>query len=168
MTQRDTAQATFAQDLSNVTSEAEALEALYQLSHTLMPVRLWTVMTVDLDAGIARRAYSNMPKAYPTSGTKPIVHNDWFDIVHAQKECFVANTLADIAAVFPDHALIGSLGCASVMNLPIFEEGTLLATVNLLDAEGHFTADRVATYCDTLASPASRAMRTARDLAHVT
>lgn len=156
--------AKFAQELADATSEAEVFETLYRLSDTLIPVRLWTVMTVDLDAGIARRAFSNMPGAYPTSGTKPITPNTWFDLVHGEQQTFVANTLDDIAAVFPDHALIGSLGCASVMNLPIFDGGELLATVNLLDAEGHFTDARVAHYSDVLAAPALAAVRKARSL----
>lgn len=162
MTQHNPARERFAEDLSAATSEAEVFEALYQLSNSLMPVRLWTVMTVDLDAGIARRAYSNMPKAYRTSGTKPITYNTWFDIVHGRRECFVANTLADIAAVFPDYELIGSLGCASVMNLPVFDDGVLLATVNLLDGEDHFTAERVSAYRDILTEPALIALRAAQ------
>lgn len=159
MTQAEIAQAQFDADLATATTEDAVLEALYRLSNALVPVRLWTVMTVDMEAGLARRAYSNMPEAYPASGTKPITRNDWFDIVHGRHECFVANTLADIAKVFPDYELIGSLGCASVMNLPIIDNGTLLATVNLLDAEGHFTDARVAQYSAILTDPALRAVR---------
>ncbi|UWQ96846.1 GAF domain-containing protein [Rhodobacteraceae bacterium M385] len=159
MTQAETAQAQFDTDLAAATTEDAVLEALYRLSNALAPVRLWTVMTVDMEAGLARRAYSNMPEAYPASGTKPITRNDWFDIVHGRHECFVANTLADIAKVFPDYELIGSLGCGSVMNLPIIDNGTLLATVNLLDAEGHFNAARVAEYSAILTAPALQAVR---------
>lgn len=162
MTQPDTPHARFTESLKAAGTEAEVFAALHALSDTLAPVRLWTVMTVDLDAGLARRAYSNMPDAYPTSGTKPINRNSWFDVVHGRHETFVANTLADIATVFPDHALIGSLGCASVLNLPIFDDGTLLATVNLLDAAGHFTPARVQLIQDALPAPALAALRVAR------
>lgn len=164
LTQPDLARAQFADDVAAATSEEEAFAALYKLSNTLMPVRLWTVMSVDLDAGVARRAYSNMPDTYPTSGTKPITHNDWFDVVQGRRESFVANTLAEIAAVFPDHELIASLGCASVMNLPIFDDGALVATVNLLDEEHHFTDERVAMHRDILTEPALIALRAARAL----
>jgi len=152
----------FAEDLAAAKTDEAAFGALFRLSDTLIPVRLWTVMTVDLDAGLARRAYTNMPDAYPASGTKPIVHNAWFDIVHGQHKSFVANTLPEIAAVFPDHELIGSLGCGSVLNLPVLLEGELLGTVNLLDAEGHFTPERVGQCHDVLAEPALAAMRMAR------
>lgn len=162
--QPDLVRAQFADDVAAATSEEEAFAALYKLSNTLMPVRLWTVMSVDLDAGLARRAYSNMPDTYPTSGTKPIIHNDWFNIVQGRRESFVANTLAEIAAVFPDYELIASLGCASVMNLPIFDEGVLLATVNLLDEEQYFTDERVAMHRDILTEPALIALRAAQTL----
>lgn len=162
MTHADTAHTQFAADLAAAADQGEVFDALYQLSATLMPVRLWTVMTVNLEAGIARRAYSNMPDAYPPSGTKPVTRNAWFDAVHGRHETFVANTLPEIAEVFPDHAQIGSLGCGSVMNLPIFDNGVLQATVNLLDVEGHFTAERVRRYQDILKAPALEAMRAAR------
>ena len=60
-----------------------------------------------------------------------------------QQECFVANKLADIADLYPDYELIDSLGCQSAMNLPIVVGGKLAATVNLLEAEGHYTDERV-------------------------
>lgn len=160
-----TAQQTFADALARAPDEQAVFAALYQLSTALIPVKLWTVMTVDMDAGLARRAYSNMPDAYPTSGTKPIMHNDWFEIVHGRHETFVANTLDAIAEVFPDYELIGSLGCASVVNLPVILEGELVATINLLDAENHFTPRLVLQITDALAAPARTAMLAAHQLA---
>ncbi|QXT40584.1 GAF domain-containing protein [Gymnodinialimonas ceratoperidinii] len=164
MTQAETARAEFDTALDAATTEDQVFDALYALSDALVPVRLWTVMTVDMEAGVARRAYTNMPEAYPASGTKPITRNAWFEIVHDRHECFVANTLDEIAQVFPDFELIGSLGCGSVLNLPVIDGGELVATVNLLDAEGHFTTDRVARCREVLTEPALRAMRKARAL----
>lgn len=154
----------FAANLAAATTQNGAYDALYHLSDALVPVRLWTVMSVDHEAGLARRAYTNMPEAYPASGTKPMVHNAWSAIVRDQHKCFVANTLAEISDVFPDHELIGSLGCGSVLNLPIVEEGQLIGTVNLLDLEDHFTAARVAQCQDVLTAPARAAMLRARTL----
>jgi GAF domain-containing protein len=153
-----TAQTKFTANLVAATTQHAAYDALYQLSNALVPVRLWTVMSVDHDADLARRAFSNMSEAYPASGTKPMVHNAWSDIVRGQHKCFVANTLAEIADVFPDHPLIGSLGCGSVLNLPIVHGGQLIGTVNLLDAEHHFTPERVQTCENVLTDPAREAM----------
>ncbi|WP_171557199.1 MULTISPECIES: GAF domain-containing protein [unclassified Roseobacter] len=154
----------FVADMAAARTEDQVFEALYRLSTARVPVRLWTVMTVDMEAGLARRAYSNMPEAYPTSGTKPIERNDWFEIVHDRHESFIANTLDDIAKVFPDYELIGALGCASVLNLPVVSGGELRATVNLLDDEGYFTPERVGEITDALTLPAFAAVLAARAL----
>lgn len=45
---------------------------------------------------------------------------------------FVANTLEDIAQVFPDHPIIKSLGCGAVINMPVFLAGRFMGTVNVL------------------------------------
>jgi hypothetical protein len=115
---------------------------------------------VDMAAGLALRAYTSDPASYPATGTKPVEMNAWFEVVHGRHEMFVANTLADIAKVFGDHELIGSLGCGSVVNLPVLRAGTLVATVNLLEAEGHFTPERVARIAAELTLPAMATLLT--------
>ena len=129
-------------------------KALEDLAKNTVGHRLFTVMLVDMTAGLARRAYSDHPAEYPVSGTKPIHRDAWFAIVHGERRSFVANTIEDIARVFPDHALIASLGCGSVLNLPVVLEGDLVATINLLDAAGHYTPARVAAAEAELAIPA--------------
>lgn len=156
--------ARFAKGLAAAASPDAAFDALYRLSDALVPVRLWTVMALEPETALARRAYSNMPQAYPASGTKPIVENAWSEIVRGQQKPFVANTLAEIAEVFPDHALIGSLGCGSVLNLPVAHDGTVIGTVNLLDAEHRFTPAFVKECEATLTGPARAAMLKARAL----
>lgn len=124
-------------------TEQERFDLLYEFTRQHIAAKLFTIMTVDMEAGLARRAYTNMPEAYPTSGTKPITRDDWFEIVHDRQEIFVANTLADIAKVFPDYEVIGRLGCGSVINLPIVQNSTLAATINILNEKHYFTPERV-------------------------
>jgi hypothetical protein len=144
----------FVAAVSEARTSASGWKALEDLAQSVVGHKLFTVMTVDMAAGLARRAYSNQPAAYPVSGTKPILHNRWFEIVHAQQRSFVANSIEDIATVFPDYELIASLGCGSVLNLPVVLEGDLVATINLLHAAGHYTPDRVAAAEAALAIPA--------------
>ncbi len=134
----------FDQAISKAQSSVAVWEALGAFSKAVVGHKLFTVMTVDIAAGLARRAYTDDPLNYPVSGTKPIHHDQWFDIVHGKKQNFVANTIADIAKVFPDFELIRSLGCGSVVNLPVVLQGELVATINMLDAEHHYTPERVA------------------------
>ena len=112
-------------------------------------------------AGLARRAYTSDPISYPATGTKPVEMNAWFEVVHGRHEMFVANTLADIAKVFGDHELIGSLGCGSVVNLPVLRAGVLVATVNLLDVERHYTRERVDIIASDITLPAMATLLTA-------
>lgn len=133
----------------------EIWSLLEELTRSLPGHLLFTVMTVDMEAGLARRAYTSHPAEYPVSGTKPIEHNSWFDIVHGQRLSFVANTIEDIAGVFPDHALIASLGCGSVFNLPVVLTNELVATINMLAEPGHYTDALVAEAEAALRLPAS-------------
>lgn len=121
-----------------------AWHALQALARDLIGARLFTIMTVDMEKELAGRVYSSDPVSYPVSGTKPIRYDSWFDTVHRQRKPFIANTIAEIAGVFPDHELIWSLGCGSVVNLPIEIGGTMVGTVNCLEAEHHYDEARLA------------------------
>lgn len=146
--------ATFLDAISEADFPAAAWAALEELTAATVGHKLFTVMTVDMAAGLARRAYTSHPAEYPVSGTKPIHHDDWFEIVHTQRKSFIANTIDDIAKVFPDYELIASLGCGSVWNLPVVLKGELVATINMLHAEGHYSKERIAANEERLALPA--------------
>jgi hypothetical protein len=146
--------ASFVDAVSQARESGASWKALDDLAKAEVGHRLFTVMVVDMGAGLARRAYSNHPAEYPVSGTKPIQRDTWFKIVHGERRSFVANTIEDIADVFPDHALIASLGCGSVVNVPVVLEGDLVATINLLDAAGFYIPQRVARAESELAIPA--------------
>jgi hypothetical protein len=132
----------FDAELAAATTPAAAYAALHRLADAVVGAKLFTVMTVDMAARLARRVYTSDLENYPATGTKPIQMNAWFEVVLGRHEMFVANTLADIAKVFPDHELIGSLGCGSVVNLPVLRRRELVATINLLNVEQHYTAER--------------------------
>lgn len=158
MTTPDTtaALAAFERSLATETGAEAPFAALQRLFQTLVGAKLFTVMTVDVKAGLGRRAYTSDPAAYPTSGTKATNRTYWYDIVHGERRPFVANTIADIAKVFPDHETIWSLGCGSVVNLPVEIGGHVVATVNILDAEHYYTPERVEA-AKALALPAKAA-----------
>ena len=119
------------------------LDALHELVDRKVGVRLLTLMQIDHERQMARRVYSSMPDAYPLSGEKTVLHDEWSARVIGRQEIFIANSPAEIAAVFPDHAQIAELGCASCVNLPIVVAGRVLGTLNCLHVAGHFTAARI-------------------------
>jgi len=154
MTDHSRARAVFDAEIANARSAEEAFKALQGLTEATIGVKLFTYMGVDMENELARRAYTSDPANYPTSGTKPIHYDAWFDIVHKQRDYFVANTIGDIAKVFADYELIDSLGCQSVVNMPVILRGELVGTVNMLDVEGYYTPERVAAIRDVLSIPA--------------
>jgi hypothetical protein len=162
MTDYSQAIAQFDADIANAKGADAAFGALQALVQATVGAKLFTFMTVDMEAEVARRAYTSDAVNYPTSGTKPIRYDSWFDIVHKERKYFVANTIADIAKVFPDHELINSLGCQSVVNMPVVIGGELVGTVNMLDVDGYYTPERVALIREIIAVPAKLAAVLAR------
>jgi hypothetical protein len=157
MTNYSQAIAQFDAAIANAQGAEAAFSALQALVQATVGAKLFTFMTVDMEAEVARRAYTSDAANYPTSGTKPIRYDSWFDLVHKERKYFVANTIADIAKVFPDYELINSLGCQSVVNMPVEIGGVLVGTVNMLDVEGYYTPERVQMIRDLIAVPAKLA-----------
>ena len=162
MTEHFEAIARFDAAIAQAKGADEAFGALQALVQATVGAKLFTFMTVDMQAEVARRAYTSDPQNYPASGTKPIRYDAWFDIVHKQRQYFVANTIAEIAKVFPDYELINSLGCQSVVNMPVVLGGELVGTVNMLDVEGYYTPERVELIKEIIAVPAKLAAIVAR------
>lgn len=117
---------------------------LEQLADETVGIRLFTLMEIDRVRNVARRSYTNMPEAYPVSGEKPRMRNNWSEQVEDRHQMFVANTIEEIATVFPDHDLIQSLGCESCLNIPIVVAGEVIGTLNCLHESGHYVQERVA------------------------
>ncbi len=122
---------------------ATAFDALCALAKRTVGHRLFTLMTFDEVTHEASRIYSNMPDAYPVSGKKPANQSDWSRQVIGERRTFVANDIRAISEVFPDYELIRSLGCESVINIPVYVAGNFLGTINCLEKAGHYTPERV-------------------------
>jgi GAF domain-containing protein len=120
-----------------------AFDALRALTEATIGVKLFTVMIFDPSSRMAQRIYSNMPDAYPVSGTKPANPTSWSRHVLQEKKTFVANDIGGIAQVFDDHELIRSLGCESVMNIPVIVAGEVIGTINCLHEAGFYTPEKI-------------------------
>ena len=130
----------------------DTFAALHRAADAACGARLFTVTVLDRKAGVARRAYSSHPEDYPVTGTKPIGDSPWTAQVVGRGETFVANETAGFSGYFSDHALINALGCEAAMNIPVSDRGQVVGTVNILDAAGHFTPERVATLTGLVAA----------------
>lgn len=129
-----------------------AFVGLLELTQAVVGAKLFTIMVYDGKLGLAERKFSNMPDYYPVSGTKPANTTDWSRQVIDSKMIFVANDIEAIAAVFDDYLLIQSLGCESVINVPIVVYGEVIGTINCLHEAGFYTTDKVGA-AETLRMP---------------
>jgi hypothetical protein len=100
---------------------------------------LFTVLVLHPGADQSQRYYSNMPQAYPVGGRKPVNRTHWFRTVVEEGRPFIGRSYEDIRELFFDHELIRSLGCESVLNVPVRWNGRGLGTLNLLHRAGWYT-----------------------------
>jgi GAF domain-containing protein len=106
--------------------------------------RLFTMMVIDADGLKVRRVYSNQPAAYPVGGFKTHRQTPWGQQVLAAGKPYIGHNADDIRWAFADHALIFSLGCESVLNVPVRYDGRVIGTTNLLDIAGRYRPEHVA------------------------
>jgi hypothetical protein len=99
---------------------------------------LFTVLVHHAALRQSERFYSNLPEAYPIGGRKPVTDTAWMRRVIHGGEPYIGRTREDVAANFPDHALIHSLGCDSILNMPVRWRGQTLGTLNLSHRAGHY------------------------------
>jgi len=133
----------FDRAIATMHSGDDAWQALRVLSETVIGAKLFTVLTVDWANERTGRVFTSHPEDYPVSGTKPIRYDAWFDVVHKQRQAYVANTIEAMKAHFPDHETIAALGCGSVVNLPVEIAGEMVGTINLLHEEKFYTTERL-------------------------
>lgn len=100
---------------------------------------LFTIVLHDPVLRQQERCYSSRPDAYPVGGRKPVTDSPWMQRLLVRGEAWVGATASDIREAFYDHALIASLGCGSVLNLPVRWRGNTLAVLNLLHREHHYS-----------------------------
>ena len=121
--------------------------------------RLLTVLLVDADQELVRRAYTSHPDAYPVGGTKSTAGSDLAALFSDGRASLMTSPV-ELARVFPDHELIASLGCGAAMNIPVGHHGAVLGSVNILGEAGSYAPEHTAA-----AGPlAQYAAATLRDL----
>lgn len=129
--------------------QLEGAEALYPALEREMGeaigFRLFTLLVVDRGTNEVARVHTSDPVAYPVKGRKPLqADTPWSRQLLVDGEPYIGYTAEDIRSAFFDHELIASLGCDSVLNLPVISEGTVIGTVNLLHQAHWYTPEHAA------------------------
>ena len=105
--------------------------------------KLFTLTVIDRSTKYVERVYSNNKKIYPLLGTKPIPNNAWTRKVIIEKKQFLASNFKEIKKLFFDYEIIQSLGCGSIINIPILNNKEILGTLNVLHKEKYYTKKSV-------------------------
>ncbi len=105
---------------------------------------LFTILIHHPGLKQSERFYSNMPEAYPVGGRKPVTGSPWMQRVIDAGEPYIGRTREDIKDVFYDYELIWSLGCESVLNMPVRWQGATIGTLNLLHRAGWYDESDIA------------------------
>jgi hypothetical protein len=105
---------------------------------------LFTVLVHHPVLRQSERFYSNQPQAYPVGGRKPVTDSPWMQRVIFGGEPYIGRTQGDIHAHFLDHALIHSLGCDSILNMPVRWRGETMGTLNLCHRAEYYNGGHLA------------------------
>ncbi len=105
---------------------------------------LFTVLVHHPSLRQSERFYSNMPDAYPVGGRKPVTDSPWMKQVVFGGQPWICRTAEDVREVFYDHELIRSLGCESMLNVPVRWRGQTMGTLNLSHRAGFYDEGHVA------------------------
>lgn len=105
---------------------------------------LMTVLVPSSDSPFLRRVFSTNLEQYPLGTADPIEDSIWFRRLFSQGEAVIANDAAAIEAWLPGFDAYVAQGYGSLANVPIVISGTTIGLLNLMDASGHYTADRIA------------------------
>ncbi len=131
-------------------------QALDRAMKAVLGHKLFTVLLHHASARESERRYTNQPAAYPVGGRKPVTASAWTERLFVERQPYIGRSAQDIRTVFFDHELSLSLGCASVLNVPVVWNGRTLGTINLLhEADWYDNSDvPVAQTFAALAIPA--------------
>ena len=119
---------------------APLFQALDRALGAVLGHKLFTVLRYHAHSEESERRYTNQSQAYPVGGRKALNPTPWAQQVIHERRPYIGRTADDIRAVFFDHELIASLGCASVLNVPVVHDARVLGTLNLLHEEGWYDA----------------------------
>jgi hypothetical protein len=107
-----------------------------------MGVKLFTILAFTDGGQTMQRIYSSHPQQYPVGGRKDVVSAvaaDWVTRCRDEQAPYFGASREDVRRIFTDSALIESLGCGSIINVPIVRHGVCIGALNILDAEGTYS-----------------------------
>ena len=128
-----------AQAVADAGSADDILAALDPALDAVFGHILFTALLYHGPETGTERYYSSNPEAYPVGGRKPPNPSPWSQQLFEERRPYIGYDADDIREVFFDHELIISLGCESIINIPVAHKGRTLGTLNVLNEAGWFS-----------------------------
>lgn len=125
---------------------AALIDMLPVLEHALAQTvgyRYMTVLFYDVERDEAERVFSSNPAVFPATGRKPFTQGPIMARVRETGQPYVAIDRQALIRDYPDHEKIFSMGCASLVNLPVVIEGEVIGQINLLHDQGFYTEQKI-------------------------
>lgn len=120
-------------------------------------VVLFTALRWLPGESLLRRVFTSHPEEYPLGAEKSVeISAGWLETVIARQQPFLAPDVESLAEVFSDVALIQSLGCGAVINVPVLFQGSVVGVLALLDAQGAYTGQSLDAAAESVAAASSR------------
>lgn len=126
----------------------DAIDALFGRAYT-------TILKVE-NGLHTERVYSTVPETYALGVRKTLPDTPRTQRIFAEGTPFVANTLEEIAAQYPDHDVVVKLGAATLSNLPVVYGGRVIGLLCVAGAGAPRPAgfaDEAMPFAQLLAAP---------------
>lgn len=87
---------------------------------------------------VLQRMWSAIPASDPVAGRKTKLPTPWTERLLRKGQAFLSNGDAELQTHFDDHARLIALGIHTILNVPVVEDGRVVATVNVMSASHSF------------------------------
>lgn len=134
-----------------MSSQFESFDDVFVTAQAQIGATLFTASVVSKDGNSMVRVYSTHPHEYPVGGTKALAGDMspiWEKTVLEDQQPFLGVDKEAVRACFSDSALIESLGCGSIVNVPVVSHGQTVGSMNLLAPEGSYDEESVVAALD--------------------
>lgn len=92
----------------------------------------FTILAFDLAAFEAERVYSSALENFSNAGRKPLQGAAWFEVPFRKHACLISVGAEQISRNHKDHAHIATSGITAVVNIPVIQGETCIASLNCL------------------------------------
>lgn len=118
-------------------------EALRHYADALVGAKMFTILVFNFAQKNMRRLYSTNTEIYPVGVDDPMTDSIWEKTLIGDRRPLVLNSPEAMATLLPNVPELVALGCEAMLNLPIVVAGRSLGAINILDADGTYTPERV-------------------------